>query len=111
MPHGGLKPSTIVIDQGASWIMLSPPVNIQLEKRKDFVENDDDVGDDFIPQFPFYNTGNFLKVGGRLPAPFRLESFTSLWVNGQISNLEYLMLINKNAGRDFGDGMLQFYRG
>ena len=36
VPHGGLKPSKIVIDQGASWIMLSPPVNIQFEKRKNF---------------------------------------------------------------------------
>jgi hypothetical protein len=105
IPHGSIIPSQITIDQGVSWILLCPPKLTETSyNKKSYLYMDVlDRADKFVPQFPFYKGNNMFKPSSNnTTLSFRLESFTSLWVNNKISNLEYLMLINRSAGRIYG---------
>lgn len=83
--HGNINPSNIFltdslwVKMGPSLILSSPPT-YELLLYRDLIKNPD------------------IKID--------LPSFTSLWARGELSNFDYLMIINNAAGRTMNDNCL-----
>ena len=79
--HGSIVPSKISIDPRGIWTLLSIPCSPSMRMSRHV----DDLA-------PVHNAaGNVFA------------SYTARWVEGRLSNLEYLMFVNRAAGRNFGD--------
>ena len=103
LSHGELQPSTIqVVD--LMWLKLFPSKEMLLRSGRRTAGHAIPKSSSFLSnkRFPWPSPLITCCVP-RHVAHGKLTTVTERWTNGDLSNLDYLMLLNKAAGRKMGD--------
>lgn len=93
-----LSLNKIYLLRNSIWLGLSPFNCLQIkDKPEDCPKR--------IPVVKIYNGLNTVLNDASIKLTEELSTYTEAWIEGSISNFDYLVVINKLAGRKFGDSL------